>query len=181
MRFYFSYVFDKAQGWSMSTAIKITVAQNGEDVLRLIAQPVSQAEFGTQALNLIVSNMHHTMNERLGVGIAAPQIYVSKRVIIVASRPNLRYPDAPEMDAIVMINPHILETGVDNIWGEEGCLSVPDQRGLVLRFESVRVRYQTLTGEWIEQYFQGFPARIIQHEIDHLNGILFVDRLENSR
>ena len=163
----------------MSTAIKTTVAQCGEDVLRLIAQPISQAEFATQALSQLVSNMHDTMNERLGV--AAPQIYVSKRVIIVASRPNLRYPDAPEMDAIVMINPDILETGGENIWGDEGCLSVPDQRGLVLRSEVVHVRYQTLTGEWVEQYFQGFPARIIQHEIDHLNGILFVDRLENSR
>ena len=163
----------------MSTAIKTTVAQCGEDVLRLIAQPISQAEFATQALSQLVSNMHDTMNERLGV--AAPQIYVSKRVIIVASRPNLRYPDAPEMDAIVMINPDILEAGGENIWGEEGCLSVPDQRGLVLRSEVVHVRYQTLTGEWVERYFQGFPARIIQHEIDHLNGILFVDRLENSR
>ena len=163
----------------MSTAIKTTVAQRGENVLRLIAQPILQAEFATQALSQLVSNMHDTMNERLGV--AAPQIYVSKRVIIVASRPNLRYPDAPEMDAIVMINPDILEAGGENIWGEEGCLSVPDQRGLVLRSEAVHVRYQTLTGEWVEQYFQGFPARIIQHEIDHLNGILFVDRLENSR
>ena len=165
----------------MSTAIKTTVAQRGEDVLRLIAQPILQAEFATQGLNQLVSNMHDTVNERLGVGIAAPQIYVSKRVIIVASRPNLRYPGAPEMDAIVMINPDILEAGGENIWGEEGCLSVPDQRGLVLRSEAVYVRYQILTGEWVEQYFQGFPARIIQHEIDHLNGILFVDRLENSR
>ena len=165
----------------MSTAIKTTVAQRGENVLRLIAQPILQAEFATQGLNQLVSNMHDTMNERLGVGIAAPQIYVSKRVIIVASRPNLRYPDAPEMDAIVMINPDILETGGENIWGDEGCLSVPDQRGLVLRSEVVHVRYQTLTGEWVEQYFQGFPARIIQHEIDHLNGILFVDHVEKTQ
>ena len=163
----------------MSTAIKTTVAQCGEDVLRLIAQPISQAEFATQALSQLVSNMHDTMNERLGV--AAPQIYVSKRVIIVASRPNLRYPDAPEMDAIVMINPDILEAGGENIWGEEGCLSVPDQRGLVLRSEAVHVRYQTLTGKCVEQYFQGFPARIIQHEIDHLNGILFVDHVEKTQ
>ena len=165
----------------MSTAIKTTVAQRGENVLRLIAQPILQAEFATQALSQLVSNMHDAMNERLGVGIAAPQIYVSKRVIIVASRPNLRYPGAPEMDAIVMINPHILEAGVENIWGEEGCLSVPDQRGLVLRSEAVYVRYQILTGEWVEQYFQGFPARIIQHEIDHLNGILFVDHVEKTQ
>ena len=80
-----------------------------------------------------------------------------------------------------MINPDILEAGVENIWGEEGCLSVPDQRRLVLRSESVYVRYQTLTGEWVEQYFQGFPARIIQHEIDHLNGILFVDHVEKTQ
>ncbi|MEG0347716.1 MAG: peptide deformylase, partial [Acinetobacter sp.] len=117
------------------------------------------------------------MLERSGVGIAAPQVYISKRVIIVASRPNLRYPDAPEMDAVVMVNPEILEFSQATTLGEEGCLSVPNERGQVQRAQSIKVLYHTLTGEVMESTFEGFPARIVQHEIDHLNGILFVDHL----
>ena len=112
-----------------------------------------------------------------GVGIAAPQVYISKRVIIVASRPNPRYPDAPEMDAVVMVNPEILEFSQATCLGEEGCLSVPDERGQVQRAQSIKVRYHTLQGEVIETTFDGFPARIVQHEVDHLDGVLFVERL----
>ena len=125
----------------------------------------------------LASAMIATMLERSGVGIAAPQVYISKRVIIVASRPNLRYPDAPEMDAVVMVNPEILEFSQATTLGEEGCLSVPNERGQVQRAQSIKVLYHTLTGEVMESTFDGFPARIVQHEIDHLNGILFVDRL----
>ena len=112
-----------------------------------------------------------------GVGIAAPQVYISKRIIIVASRPNPRYPNAPEMDAVVMVNPEILEFSQATCLGEEGCLSVPDERGQVQRAQSIKVRYHTLQGEVIETTFDGFPARIVQHEVDHLNGILFVERV----
>ncbi|MDI9811246.1 peptide deformylase, partial [Acinetobacter baumannii] len=115
--------------------------------------------------------------ERNGVGIAAPQVYISKRVIIVASRPNPRYPDAPEMNAVVMVNPEILEFSSETCLGEEGCLSVPDERGQVERAEMVKVKYLTLQGEAVETIFHGFPARIVQHEVDHLNGILFVERI----
>lgn len=121
--------------------------------------------------------MHATMSVREGVGIAAPQVYVSKRVIIVASRPNPRYPDAPEMDAVVMVNPEILEFSKATCFGEEGCLSVPNERGQVERVQAVKVRYRTLQGEVVETRFEGFPARIVQHEVDHLNGVLFVERL----
>ena len=116
-------------------------------------------------------------DRRHGVGIAAPQVYISKRIIIVASRPNPRYPDAPEMDAVVMVNPEILELSPNTCLGEEGCLSVPNERGEVERAYSIRVRYQSLYGEVIETAFEGFPARIVQHEVDHLNGVLFVERL----
>ncbi|MFW2040066.1 peptide deformylase, partial [Acinetobacter ursingii] len=87
--------------------------------------------FNSEWLLQLASAMHATMLERNGVGIAAPQVYISKRVIIVASRPNPRYPDAPEMDAVVMVNPEILEFSQQTCLGEEGCLSVPDQRGVV--------------------------------------------------
>lgn len=153
------------------------VAQRGAAILSVIAAVVSAEEFSSQWLKALVESMHATMLARQGVGIAAPQIYVSKRVIIVASRANARYPDAPEMSAIVMINPEIIQRSVETVLGEEGCLSVPDERGYVARAEQVVVRYQDILGKQIEQVFSGFPARIVQHEIDHLDGILFVERL----
>ena len=158
-------------------SVILPVAQRGEEVLRLKAARVADTEFNSDWLMQLASVMLATMLERNGVGIAAPQVYISKRVIIVASRPNLRYPDAPEMDAVVMVNPEILEFSQATTLGEEGCLSVPNERGQVKRAQSIKVLYHTLTGEVMESTFEGFPARIVQHEIDHLNGILFVDRL----
>lgn len=155
----------------------LPVAQRGDVILTLKAASVAESEFNSVWLNELAAAMQATMLERNGVGIAAPQVYVSKRVIIVASRPNLRYPDAPEMDAVVMVNPEILEFSQTTTLGEEGCLSVPNERGQVQRAQSIKVLYHTLTGEVMESSFEGFPARIVQHEIDHLNGILFVDRL----
>ena len=158
-------------------SVILPVAQRGEDILRLKAARVADTEFNSDWLMQLASAMIATMLERSGVGIAAAQVYISKRVIIVASRPNLRYPDAPEMDAVVMVNPEILEFSQATTLGEEGCLSVPNERGQVQRAQSIKVLYHTLTGEVMESTFEGFPARIVQHEIDHLNGILFVDRL----
>lgn len=155
----------------------LPVAQRGEVILTLKAASVAESEFNSAWLNELAAAMQATMLERSGVGIAAPQVYISKRVIIVASRSNPRYPDAPEMDAVVMVNPEILEQSEVTVLGEEGCLSVPNERGQVTRAETIKVQYFTLQGELVETIFHGFPARIVQHEIDHLNGILFVDRL----
>ena len=159
----------------MSTIL--AVAQRGETILSLAAAEVAKSELDSEWLNKLAEAMHDTMTERNGVGIAAPQVYVSKRVIIVASRPNLRYPDAPEMDAVVMVNPEILEKSEATVLGEEGCLSVPDERGQVARVETIKVRYFTLQGEQVETVYTGFPARIVQHEVDHLDGILFIQRI----
>jgi peptide deformylase len=155
----------------------LSVAQKGEKILTLIASPLTRSEITSEWIKLLANAMKETMLERNGVGIAAPQIYISKRIIIVASRPNLRYPDAPYMDEIVMLNPKILEQSDETVLGEEGCLSVPNERGSVARAESIKVQYFNLDGEKIIQDFSGFPARIVQHEIDHLNGVLFVERL----
>ena len=159
-------------------SVVLAVAQRGEGILTLKAATVANSEFNSDWLTALASAMQATMLARNGVGIAAPQVYVSKRVIIVASRANLRYPDAPDMPAVVMVNPEILEKSDNTILGEEGCLSVPDERGIVARAEMVKVRYFTLEGEQIETVFHGFPARIVQHEIDHLDGVLFVERLD---
>lgn len=159
-------------------SVVLAVAQRGAGILTLKAATVANSEFNSDWLTALASAMQATMLARNGVGIAAPQVYVSKRVIIVASRANLRYPDAPDMPAVVMVNPEILEKSDNTILGEEGCLSMPDERGMVARAEMVKVRYFTLEGEQIETVFHGFPARIVQHEIDHLDGVLFVERLD---
>ncbi len=159
----------------MSTILP--VAQRGEIILTLTAATVAKSELNSDWLNQLAEAMHTTMMQRNGVGIAAPQVYVSERVIIVASRSNLRYPDAPEMDAVVMVNPEILEKSDVTILGEEGCLSVPDERGQVARAETIKVRYLTLQGQKIEMIYTGFPARIVQHEVDHLDGVLFTQRI----
>lgn len=157
----------------------LPVAKRGEMILTLKAASVAASEFNTPWLEQLAQAMQATMLERNGVGIAAPQLYVSKRVIIVASRPNPRYPDAPDMAAVVMVNPEILEYSNETCLGEEGCLSVPDERGTVARAQRILVRYFTLQGESVETAFEGFPARIVQHEVDHLDGVLFVDRIQD--
>ncbi|ENU31394.1 peptide deformylase [Acinetobacter sp. CIP-A165] len=158
-------------------SVVLAVAQRGENILTLKAATVGDGEFNSEWLMQLASAMHATMLDRNGVGIAAPQVYISKRIIIVASRPNIRYPDAPEMDAVVMVNPEILAFSQATCLGEEGCLSVPDQRGVVERAQAIKVRYYTLQGEVVETTYEGFPARIVQHEVDHLDGVLFVERM----
>lgn len=158
-------------------SVILPVAQRGEEILKIKAAAVADVEFNSDWLLQLASAMQVTMLERNGVGIAAPQVYISKRVIIVASRSNPRYPDAPDMDAVVMVNPEILEFSQTTCLGEEGCLSVPNERGQVERAQVIKVRYYTLQGEVIETAFEGFPARIVQHEVDHLDGVLFVDKM----
>lgn len=155
----------------------LTVAQQGEQILSLVAAPISKDEFNSEWLRQLFSAMLNTMQQHHGVGIAAPQVYISKRAIIVASKANPRYPHAPDMPPIFMLNPELLACSEDYCLGEEGCLSVPEQRGQVARAERIRVQWQTLEGEHVQAEFSGFVARIVQHEVDHLNGVLFTERL----
>ena len=155
------------------------IAQLGAEVLRLTAQPIGDVLCtDTRAL---IASMKATLAGTQGVGLAAPQIGISQRVIIVASRPTPRYPHAPIMDATAMINPRfkplsdVMETG----W--EGCLSIPGIRALVPRFTSIRVEYTDERGEPIVAEFKDFIARVFQHEYDHLDGLVYLDRVENSR
>jgi peptide deformylase len=154
------------------------IAQLGQPILRVVAAPVElPASAGLRAL---VDDMLATLREADGVGIAAPQVYESRALFIVASRPNSRYPDAPVIEPEVVINPEIVVRSDDLIKGWEGCLSIPGIRGLVPRHRTIRVRYRTLDGAAIEREFVGFVARVFQHEDDHLRGIVFLDRLETS-
>lgn len=164
----------------MYTTIKTAeIAQLGAKVLRQHAQIV--ADVHTLESLHIINTLKITLANTSGVGIAAPQISVSKQIIIVASRPTPRYPHAPVMEPTVMINPgfETLTEIKDKDW--EGCLSVPCIRALVPRYRSILIHYTDLQGQLVETKFDGFIARVFQHEFDHLQGLVFLDRVENNR
>jgi peptide deformylase len=115
-----------------------------------------------------------------GVGIAAPQVSESLRLFIVASRPNPRYPTAPVMTPTAMLNPRLIAFSSPRVKGWEGCLSVPDKRGLVPRYKEIEVEYFDRLGNLQRRVLTDFVARIFQHELDHLDGKVFLDRLESS-
>lgn len=152
----------------------LTLRQLGDPILTQVADPVT--EIGDPSLQALIDGMLLTLQESNGVGLAAPQVGCLVQVIIVASRPNLRYPQAPQMDPLVMINPRLLAASPQQVWGWEGCLSVPDQRGLVARSRQVEVAYFTRQGHLARVEWQDFPARIFQHEYDHLLGRVFLER-----
>lgn len=157
---------------------KPCIAQVGHPVLRKKSQVVEDI-LGDECQNLI-KEMMSTVEEAGGVGIAAPQIYHSLRIFIMCSKPNARYPDAPLMAPTAIINPEIIAVSEEIEKGWEGCLSVPSMRGLVPRHHAVTVKYHDAQGREHESVFNGFIARIFQHEIDHLDGLTFIDRLEST-
>jgi peptide deformylase len=155
------------------------VAQLGHPVLRTATTTVTLP--ASAAIRVLIDDMIETLHDANGVGIAAPQVYDSSALFVVASRPSSRYPDAPLMEPEVVINPEIVERSDEVVKGWEGCLSIPGIRGDVPRHRRIRVRYQTVEGRAIEKEFRDFVARIFQHEDDHLRGIVFLDRLESTR
>ena len=156
----------------------LPIATQGETVLTLSAQAVEAID--DPAIQQLIDQMLITMQQANGVGIAAPQVFHSKRIIIVASRPNKRYPYALLMEPTVMINPEILWQAPDTAKGWEGCLSVPGLRSQIERPKTIRVRYTSRTGDSIEAEFSDFVARIILHECDHLDGKLFLEHVIND-
>lgn len=155
------------------------IAQLGAEVLRLRAESV--ADVYSAEICILIAAMKATLANTQGVGLAAPQIGVSRRVVIVASRPTPRYPKAPLMEPTVMINPSFtpLSDATEKDW--EGCLSIPGIRALVPRFKAIRIDYTDERGNSIEVRLQDFIARVFQHEFDHLNGLVFLDRVESNR
>ncbi|MBE7381334.1 MAG: peptide deformylase [Leptolyngbya sp. SIO1E4] len=156
----------------------LSVLQLGDPRLRLVARPVEQID---DRLQTLINHLIWTAEKTNGVGIAAPQVGASLRLFIVASRPNLRYPNAPLMAPTAMINPRIVAHADAQVAGWEGCLSVPDQRGQVDRYPEIEVEYCDRTGTLQRQVLTDFVARIFQHEQDHLEGTVFVDRVADSR
>src|SRR5688572_16574762 len=147
--------------------MKLEVRILGDPVLRAKAAPVAQISEETRQL---IRDMFETMYAEEGVGLAAPQVGISERIIVID-------PHNDEIQPFALINPEIMEVSKETEKGEEGCLSIPGLRDLVERSVRVVVRGTTPEGEARELDLSGLPARIIQHEVDHLDGILFFDRL----
>ncbi len=157
----------------------LEIAQLGNPILRRVAQPVEN--FADKAIEQLIDSLIATAASANGVGIAAPQVSQSYRLFIVASRPNPRYPKAPLMEPTAMINPRIVAYSPENVKDWEGCLSIPGIRGLVPRYQAIEVEYTNRNGQVQRQELADFVARILQHELDHLDGIVFVDRLESTQ
>ena len=150
------------------------VLRMGHPVLRERAKPVES--FGPE-LKSLLQDMKDTMAAKNGAGLAAPQIGVSQRVVIFGVQKNPRYPDAEEVPFTVLVNPKITMLTREIEEGWEGCLSVPGMRGVVPRY--TRLRYSGLdeNGQPFEREADGFHARVVQHEVDHLDGILYPMRM----
>lgn len=136
-------------------------------------------EYGTTELKTLISDMLDTMKAEDGVGLAAPQIGVDQRVVVFGFEDNPRYPDAISVPQTVLINPLIkpLSDEMDEDW--EGCLSVPGMRGIVPRYTSIRYNGFDVEGNVIEVIANDFHARVVQHECDHLDGILYPQRIKD--
>lgn len=155
------------------------IIQLGNPLLRQPSLPVEN--LADPSIQTLIDELIATAIAANGVGIAAPQMAISERLFIVASRPNLRYPHAPQMEPTVMINPKIIAHSPTTVKGWEGCLSVPGLRGFVPRYTTVEVEYTDRYGSIQNCQLTDFVARIFQHEYDHLEGILFIDRVESPQ
>jgi peptide deformylase len=153
------------------------VLRMGDPRLLEVSSPVKN--FGTEELKNLLTDMRDTMAHLNGAGLAAPQIGVGLRVVIFGVKSNPRYPDVEEVPDTVLINPQITPLGEEMEDGWEGCLSVPGMRGVVPRYAKLHYRGFDETGEPIDRTVGGFHARVVQHECDHLDGILYPMRIED--
>jgi peptide deformylase len=149
----------------------------GDPRLLEIAEPV--AAFGTRELESLLGDMRDTMQDLNGAGLAAPQIGVGLRVVIFGIEANPRYPDAEPVPFTVLINPELTALGEEMEEGWEGCLSVPGMRGLVPRYRHLRYTGLDAAGRPIDRTVTDFHARVVQHEVDHLDGILYPRRIRD--
>jgi len=156
-----------------------SILRLGDPLLLKVANEVSS--FNTPELDQLVQDMFDTMQAEDGAGLAAPQIGVSLRVVIFGFDSNPRYPDSDSVPRTVLINPEITHLSENKKDGWEGCLSVPGMRGLVSRFSNIRYTGFDASGAAIDVVANGFHARVVQHECDHLDGIIYTQRLSDSR
>jgi len=154
------------------------VLRMGEPLLRQVAAPVTRFDAELAAL---LADMDDTMRSLNGAGLAAPQIGVSLRVVIFELKDNPRYPHLTPVPYTVLVNPELTPLGDEQDEGWEGCLSVPGMRGLVPRHRRLRYRGCDARGLPIDRTVEGFHARVVQHEVDHLDGILYPQRVRDLR
>ena len=157
----------------------LKVAHMGHPVLRAKAKPLAAADIKHPAFQALIEDLLDTMAEYHGVGLAAPQVHESLRVfvgVLESAKPD-EGKDAPDPEPAVIINPEVTTIGEEVVEDWEGCLSIPDIRGRVPRAREVRLRGLNREGGRIDLTLRDFPARVAQHEADHLDGILFFDRM----
>lgn len=151
----------------------------GEPVLLQVAKLVER--FDTLELHSLIKDMQDTMASLQGAGLAAPQIGVSLQLVIFGFEKNQRYPDAVEVPFTVLLNPRLMPLSEEQEDGWEGCLSVPGMRGMVPRYTQLRYQGVDQYGKTIDRTVSGFHARVVQHECDHLQGILYPMRIKDFR
>lgn len=157
----------------------LEIIELGHPILREKARSIDNLK--DDRVQALIDNLIETVQKANGVGIAAPQVAESYQLMIVASRPNLRYPNAPMMEPTPMINPRISAHSDETVNGWEGCLSIPGIRGNVPRYLAIEVEFLDRFGKPQKMEMTDFVARIFQHEFDHFNGIVFVDRVESTK
>lgn len=155
------------------------VLKMGDPLLLKVAEPVQQ--FGTRELKSLIVDMQDTMAALNGAGLAAPQIGVSKQLVIFGVARNPRYPNAEEVPFTILLNPVITPLTEEQTETWEGCLSVPGMRGLVPRYKRIRYQGYDPEGNVIDRTVDGFHAIVVQHEVDHLLGILYPMRIKDLR
>ena len=155
------------------------ILRMGDPRLLQVSGPVSG--FDTPELHALIADMHETMAAASGAGLAAPQIGEPLRLVIFGGAPSPRYPDAEAVPETVLINPQLEPLGLEQDEDWEGCLSVPGLRGLVPRFTALRYSGYDARGQRFERNVSGFHARVVQHEVDHLDGILYPHRMRDLR
>ncbi|HET7266798.1 MAG TPA: peptide deformylase [Oleiagrimonas sp.] len=153
------------------------ILKMGDARLLRIAPPVPESMFGSAEMEALVVDMFDTMAHAGGVGLAAPQIGVDLQLVIFGFDENERYPEAPSVPRTVLVNPVVTPLSKDMEEGWEGCLSVPGLRGAVSRFSMIRYTGLDPAGEPIDRHAEGFHARVVQHECDHLIGRLYPSRI----
>src|SRR5258705_5443754 len=153
----------------------LKVARMGHPVLRERARPLDESDFKSASIQKLIDDMIDTMHEYHGVGLAAPQVHEGLRLFVALLDDD---PDS-KSEAAVIINPEIVPNGSVMEEGWEGCLSIPDIRGMVPRYTDITVRALDRNGRTIELELKNFPARVAQHETDHLDGVLFFDRMKS--
>ena len=157
----------------------LKVARLGHPVLRQIAQPIPLEMIRSVDVQRFIDDMVETMREYSGAGLAANQVHTPLQVAVIEVTANPRYPDAPEIPLTVLVNPVVTPITEEMEEGWEGCLSVPDMRGRVPRYTAVRLECLDREGGRVDLVAKDFFARVIQHETDHLNGIVYVDRMRD--